>query len=196
VKEDSKYRLSLQFLDIGSHVRNQFNNYDVIKEELDSLAKETNEVAQFGIEEHGKVSYLYKATGSQGVVTASSVGTTQPMHSTSLGKSILAYMPDEEVRQVLDQCGLPEQTENTITEREELSTELEEVRKQEYAKDDQENVTGLRCIGAPVIGKDGVFGAVSVSGPSSRINDKRFEEELPIAVKSAANVIELNSKFG
>jgi DNA-binding IclR family transcriptional regulator len=195
VREETQYRLSLRFLDVSSHVRDQFGNYDIIRNELENLAEETGEVAQFGVEEHGQVSYLYKVTGAQGVETASSVGTQQSIHSTSLGKAILAHLTDDRVHAILDETGLPGKTENTITDRAELFEELERVRSRGYATDDEENVDGLRCIAAPVMGNDGILGAVSVSGPSSRFSGEVFTEELPMVVKRAANVIELNSKF-
>jgi len=88
VREGDGYRLSLRILDMVTQVRDQVGNYDVIKSEVDMLAEETGEIAQFGTEEHGKVSYLYKTTGERGVETASRVGTQQLMHSTSLGKTI------------------------------------------------------------------------------------------------------------
>lgn len=195
VKEGSEYRLSLRFLDIGEHVRNQFNNYDIIATELDKLAEETGEVAQFGIEEHGRVSYAYKTIGDRGVETASSVGTQQDIHSTALGKSILAHLPEEDVADIIDRQGLRRNTENTIVDRGELLDELEETRERGYAIDDEENVLGLRCIAAPVMNDDEIFGAVSVSGPSSRLSGDTFTDDLPTTVMRTANVIELNSKF-
>lgn len=195
VKEGAQYRLSLRFLDIAQHVRDQIGTYDVIRDELESLTDATGEVAQFGIEEHGVVSYLYKATGSRGVETASSVGTSQPMHSTALGKSILAHVPEERVDEIVDHHGLPARTRNTITDRDDLFDELETVRAQGYAIDDEENVEGLRCVAAPVLEDGSPFGAVSISGPASRFDGKVLREELPTSVTRAANVIELNSKF-
>lgn len=195
VREDGQYRLSLQFLDTAAHVRDQFGNYAIIQKELDSLAEETGEVAQFGIEEHGRVSYLYKVRGEQAVETASSVGTHQAIHSTALGKAILAHLDEESVREILDEQGLPTKTENTITDRATLFAELETTRDRGYAIDDEENVSGLRCIAAPVMGNDSIQGAVSVSAPSSRFSGDMFSEEIPTVIKRAANVIELNSKF-
>ena len=102
-KEGDQYRLSVRFLDVASHVRNQSGNYDVIRDELDKAAKETGEVVQFGVEEHEKVGYLYKAQGNRAVQTISSVGTYQPMHSTALGKALLAEFSNERVHEILDQ---------------------------------------------------------------------------------------------
>jgi DNA-binding IclR family transcriptional regulator len=195
VQGGSKYRLSLRFLDVASHIRDQFPNYKIISTELESLAEETGEVAQFGIEEHGQVSYLYKATGGNGVETASSVGTQQPIHSTALGKVILADMDEYRVREIVEQNGLPPKTERTITDPDELFEALAEIRERGYAIDNEENVEGLRCIAAPLLADSEPIGAVSVSGPSSRFNDEFFTETLPGMVTSAANVIELNSKF-
>lgn len=196
VQDGSQYRLSLRFLDVASHVRDQFPNYEIISTELEKLADETGEVAQFGIEEHGRVSYLYKATGSSGVETASSVGTQQPIHSTALGKVILADMDEARVREIIDQNGLPPKTKHTITDPDELFEALDEIRERGYAIDNEENVEGLRCIAAPVLADSEPIGAVSVSGPSSRFNDEFFTEQLPAMVTSTTNVIELNSKFG
>mgnify|MGYP002760589363 FL=1 len=194
-KEGDQYRLSVRFLDVASHVRNQSGNYDVIRDELDKAAKETGEVVQFGVEEHEKVGYLYKAQGNRAVQTISSVGTYQPMHSTALGKALLAEFSNKRVHEILDRQGMEQRTENTITGREELFEELADVRDRGYAIDDQENIRGLRCISAPVGGDDTILGAVSVSGPSSRFNQDRLHEELPKLMKNTANVIELNSKY-
>lgn len=196
VQDGSQYRLSLRFLDVASHVRDQFPNYEIIGTELESLADETGEVAQFGIEEHGRASYLYKATGSDGVETASSVGTQQPIHSTALGKAILADMSEDRVREIIDQNGLPPKTEHTITDPGELFETLDEIQERGYAIDNEENVGGLRCIAAPVLADSEPIGAVSVSGPSSRFSGEFFTEKLPAMVTSTMNVIELNSKFG
>lgn len=195
VKEDDQYRLSVRILNVASHVRDQSGNYDVIRDELDKAAEETGEIVQFGVEEHEKVGYLYKAQGDRGVKTISSVGTYQPMHSTALGKALLANFPDKRVHEILDRQGMERQTENTITDREELFEELADIRDRGYAIDDEENIRGLRCIGAPVGADDTILGAVSVSGPSSRFNQDRVHEELPKLVKSTANVIELNTKY-
>lgn len=195
VNEDGTYRLSLRFLNVAVNVREQFRNYGIVEQELDNLAEKTEEVAQFGIEEHGQVTYLYKTTGTHGVPTASRVGSQQPMHSTSLGKAILAHLPNQKVDNILDLHGLPKRTAKTTTDRDELFEELNRIRQRGFSFDDEENVTGLRCIGAPVLYEDNVIGAVSISGPSSRLEGELFREELPREVMRTANVIELNSKF-
>jgi len=195
VREDGEYRLSLRILDMAVHVRAQIGNYEVIRNEADVLAEETGEIIQFGIEEHGKVSYLYKATGEQAVETLSGVGKQQPMHSTSLGKTILAYLPQDQTDKLIESMELERFTANTITSADALRTELKEIRQRGYGIDDEENIEGLRCVSAPVENGDTVLGAISITGPLSRFTDDRIHGDLSDLAIGAANVIELNTKF-
>lgn len=195
VADDDGYRLSLQILDMANQVRDQVGNYDVIKQEVDKLAKETEEIAQFGLEEHGKLIYLYKAVGEQSVETASKEGTQQPLYSTALGKTILACSPPKHVDEFLENTTLRPKTPNTITEEEEFRKEMDRIRERGYGLDDEENISGLRCVAAPVSDNQHVLGAVSITGPSSRFSIDYIHENLADHALSAANVIELNTKF-
>jgi IclR family KDG regulon transcriptional repressor len=195
VHEADGYRLSLRVLDMANHVRDQIGNYDVIRSEIDTLADETGEIAQFGLEEHGKVSYLYKQAGERGVETASRVGTQQPMYSTGLGKAIMAYLPEERTEEIIRQTEFEVLTPQTNASPEDLREDLASTRERGYAIDDEENFSGLRCIAAPVTDNETVLGAVSITGPSSRFTMDRLHDELADEVQRAANVIELNTKF-
>lgn len=196
VKKDNEYTISLRFLDIAEHVKEQISVYDIAKKSVDEVADETGEVAHFAIEEYGHAVCLYKSWGENAVDTTSGIGQREPMHSAALGKAILANLPPARVNEILDSHGLPEKTANTITDREELIDHLSQVREQGYTVDDEENIRGLRCLGAPVLGtNDEVYGALSVSGPSRRISEERIENELKEVVLNATNVIELHSKL-
>src|SRR5699024_8298944 len=117
-------------------------------------------------------------------------------HCISLGKAILAYLPQERIEEIIEQSELVQYTSQTITTREELLNELEQIRDQGYAFDNEEKIAGLKCVAAPVIDPDGrVLGALSISGPSSRMTGERFADELPEMVTRSANVIEINAKF-
>jgi DNA-binding IclR family transcriptional regulator len=118
------------------------------------------------------------------------------LHCTALGKAILAYLPEERVREIIDTHGLPERTDATITDEEELFDELEGIRDRGYARDMEERVAGLLCVAAPIRNLDGdPLGAISVSGPTSRMKGERFDEEVPEELTSTANVIELNLNY-
>ncbi|MFC4989430.1 IclR family transcriptional regulator [Saliphagus infecundisoli] len=195
VRKGDEYRLSLQILGMAEHVRDQVGNYDVIEEEVDALADETGEIAQFGIEEHGQVTYLHKASGEQAVETASSVGAQQPIYATALGKTILTFLPPERIDEIVSATEFVAHTSHTITSPEKLYDEIETIAERGYGIDDEENIAGLRCVAAPVKSESEILGAVSISGPKSRFTDDRIHDELPEFVTRAANVIELNTKF-
>lgn len=195
VRDDDTYRLSLKVLELSQSVKDELKEYDVVTQELDDLAEESGELAQFATTEHGKAVYLYKARGENAVQTASSPGKREYLHCISLGKAMLAYMSEDRVDEILAQYGLPEYTEHTITTRGELMEELEAIRDRGYAFDEEERIEGIRCVAAPVRANGDIFGAVSISGPSTRMEGKRYREELPNMVTRSANVIEINSKF-
>lgn len=196
VSDGGQYRLSLQFLEIAEHVKGTFGQYDVIEEELTRLADETGEIAQFATDEHGKIVYLSKAEGENAVRTSSSIGQRGDMHSTSLGKAILSEMQRDRVDSIIDVYGLPQKTPNTITDRDGFHEELARVRERGYTIDDEENIAGVRCIGVPIEGKgDTILGALSITGPASRMTDERIGDELLTVLQRSANIIEINIKF-
>lgn len=196
VNEDGRYRVGIRFLELGAHARNRRKIYEIAKPEVESLAEETGELANLLVEEHGRGTYLQRARGSQAVQVEAHVGTRVPLHSTALGKSILAYTPEERIDEIIDMHGIASATQNTITDREELFDRLETVRERGYSFDDEERLRGLRCVAAPILSNDErVLGAISVSGPSHRIKGEYFRETIPNALLEAVNVVELNITY-
>ncbi|MFO7926466.1 IclR family transcriptional regulator [Natronomonas sp.] len=195
VKTDDGYRLSLRYLDLGETVKNRINGYDIVTSEIDSLADKCGELAQFATHEHGRIVYLYKSGGKDAVQTASSIGKREFMHCVSLGKSVLAFMSEDRVDAIVDKHGLPTSTDNTITTRSELHECLAEIRERGYAFDEEEKIEGVRCAAVPITANGEIFGAISVSGPSTRMEGEWYREELPDMLTRSANVIEINTKF-
>lgn len=196
VKDGNTYRVGLRLLDLGGHARHKQRLYDIAKDEVTALAEDTGELANLLVEEHGKGIYLHRAHGEDAVKTDSYIGQQVHLHNTALGLAILAHLPRDRVNEIIDQHGMPSSTENTITERDELFQELERVREDGYALDDEARVKGLRCVAVPIINNnDDIEGAISISGPTSRFRDDRFQEKLPEKLQSVANVIELNITY-
>ena len=194
VKRNNTYYISLRFVDLGEYAKGGVDIYEITCDEVDRLAKETGEVAQFMVEEHGRGVYLHKQRGENAIQTASYVGNRKGLHCTALGKAILSQLPTERVEEIIDIHGLPPRTNNTITDRAELHKELERIRERNVASDDEEVLQGLRCVATPIRrSTDGLQGAISVSGPTSRFKGKRFSREIPELVRGAANVIEVNA---
>lgn len=195
-KEGQTYRLSLRFLDIGEYVKNRVPDIEFIQDELEQLADETGTRAQFVVEERGIGISVAIARSNGTVVPTTRIGMETHLHSSSCGKAILAHLPDERVEWILDYRGLPEKTPDTITDREALREELETVREENVAFNDEERLKGLRAVGVPVRSPDGtVFGSVSVSGTRSRLDDEMFYDELPAVIGNTANILEINAQI-
>lgn len=193
VREDNNYHVSFRFLEFGKHTQNRKKGYHMAKEKVEELAIETDERAQFIIEEHGQAVYVHREMGSHAVQTDPGIGKRIPLYATSAGKAILTHLPDERVEEIFEQNGLLAMTEHTKTDREELFEEFEHIRERGYSVNKQENVEGLHAIGAPVRdGKGDILGALSVSGPTHRMNGEWFKEELPNLLLGTANELELN----
>lgn len=196
VQVDREYKLGLRFTATGEYVKHQQPLYQAGKSEVDDLAERTGEYAHLMAEEHGRGYHLYKAQGDKAVAKAyHDLNLEKPyfLHHSAIGKAVLAYLPEERIEDVIDEYGLPAVTENTITSRDALYEELERTRERGYATNDEEEIHGLRAVGAPIrTSERGLVGAVSVSGPLSRMKGDIFQKEYPETVIQTANVIELN----
>lgn len=196
VKENDKYRLSLRFLGFGEYQRNQTRLYTIGKEHVEELAEKTGELVNLATEEHGRCVYLSLSRGDRAVEVDIHAGCRPPLHNTALGKAILAHLPESRVERTLDAHGMTQSTEHSITDRDTLFSEFEQIRESGVAFDREERLPGLRCVAAPIEKNNGeVAGAISVSGPMTRLQGERFEQTLPDLVRSTANVIELNLAY-
>ncbi|MEF8852431.1 MAG: IclR family transcriptional regulator [Haloarculaceae archaeon] len=191
LNEGGTYRLSLRFLEIGGRVRSH-TIFDQAKREVDAVADDLNELVNLMVEEDGMGVYIYSVRGNDAVDLDTTPGRHCPLNTTALGKAIMAHMQEERVHEIVDRYGLPARTEHTITDREELLDRLETIRERGYAYDDEENLRGVSCVAVPVVVERGVLGALSVSGPVSRMKSTdRIRERL----QDAANVIEVNVEY-
>jgi DNA-binding IclR family transcriptional regulator len=196
VKHGTEYSLSYKFLDIGDRLRSQNQLYQISRPELRSLADETGELVNLLIEQNGKGVYLLQMQGENAVDLTMNLGTRTHLHATALGKSILAHLPEDRVDEIIEHFGLPQITENTVTERTELAEQLEQIRNQDYALDDGERLAGLRCVATPITTDEGFpVGAISVSAPETRVTEDMLETEYPELLRQTANVIEIEVRY-
>ncbi|OVE83044.1 IclR family transcriptional regulator [Natronolimnobius baerhuensis] len=195
VQEGDQYQIGLGFLTMGGYAQRQVTAYPKIKEKVDELAAETGERAQFIVEEHGQRVYLYTDVGESAVQTGAHVGKRGAIHTSAAGKAILANLPDDRIDTIIAEHGLSEGTTDSISSRADLYDELETIREQGYAFNQQETTEGVNAVGAAVLDSDGtVIGSLSVSGPANRIKDDWLTEELLEQVLGAVNELELDIK--
>jgi IclR family transcriptional regulator, acetate operon repressor len=141
-----------------------------VRPALQELQERTGWTVHFGLLSGDEAVYAVKLEGSKPYHLASRVGMSLALHSTSLGKAVLASMPDDEVRSLADRTGLPARTAETITDVARLLEELNTVRARGYAEDHQENEDGVLAVGAPVFDHLGqVIGGISAAALASQV---------------------------
>jgi IclR family acetate operon transcriptional repressor len=147
------------------------------QELVERLAGRSNETSSLGILEHGEVLYIAIAHGHGELGIQSSPGTRHPAHATALGKVLLASMPWTEAEALLGRDPLASLTPNTLTTMAALREELEKVGARGYAVDSEERAPGVTCIAAPIRDHSaGVVAAISVSGPTFRMQGETFDD--------------------
>jgi IclR family acetate operon transcriptional repressor len=136
---------------------------------VEDLAERTHETVNLGVLSGDAVVYIDQVTGTRSIVAVSWVGRRTPLHCTSNGKVLLAWLSDSERARVLG-SRLERQTRSTVTEPAKLRDQLEEIRRRGYAVTMEELEEGLNAVSAPVRRADGVVvAALSVSGPAFRM---------------------------
>ena len=117
-----------------------------------------------------------------------------PLHSTGVGKAMLAHLPLIEVDKIITEQGLSPSTPNTIVNKDLLVQELVAVKQRGFATDNEEGETGIRCIAVPVFRSEQlVVGAISVSGPAGRL---LHDMDLKIAGSIREGAAKLSAKLG
>lgn len=188
--ESRKYRLTMRMFQIGSRVADSTGILRVAQPYLAELAQHSGETVHLVTKMNNEVLYLYKEDGGAGYVRmASYVGLHNPMYCTGVGKSILAYLPEEELRSIWKSSNIVAYTGTTITRLEDMLKEAEQIRKQGYALDMEEHEEGVRCIAAPILDvNQNPIAAISLSAPAMRLDDTRIEELTPVVLETANKI--------
>ena len=190
-KEDGAYVVGLKYLRAGEYAKRHHSLSTVVQPTLDRLAEETGEIVWYMVEEHGKGVYLNKSLGEDAVQPVGRIGKRVFLHDIAAGKAILAHLPEERVRWIIDEHGLTEQTDATISDPDELFDMIDRVRDRGFALNRDERFVGFRAAAAPVLIEGEVRGSVVVSGPQSRMSGDRLTEHVASLVVDAASELEL-----
>lgn len=166
-----RYRLGLKLYDMGNRAVEQIDLRSRVHPHLRKLALRVGEIVHLGVLHKTRVVYIDKIEPiNRRVCISSRTGTSNPVYSTSLGKAILAYLPQEEAAKILSDIQFTCFTSKTLGSQEELLSALDRVRHRGYAIDDEEMEIGTRCVGAPILDAEGyAIAAVSVSGSALRL---------------------------
>lgn len=186
--EKAHFRLGLKLIELAGAFLSEHDLRNVSEPFLNELVARTQETVHLAVPSVNEVVYIAKVDSPHSIRMFSRIGARMPMYCTSLGKAILAYYPSDRVEEIIRE-GMPARTPYTITSPQALHLELERVRTQGFATDDQENEMGVRCIGAPIFDHTNkVIGAISVSGPADRVSKERCLELGPLVREVALEV--------
>jgi DNA-binding IclR family transcriptional regulator len=170
-----KFRLGLRLFDFGNRAIEQYDLRERAQPHLRRLVAETEETAHLCVLEQARVIYIDKIEPARSVRMITRIGSSNPVHCTSVGKAILAFLPEERINDILRRTKFERFTARTIATAEALRTEIEKTRRRGYAVDDEEYEEGLRCIAVPLLDSQRFpVGAVSVSGPSFRVTAQKL----------------------
>lgn len=180
-----KYGLGIKLFELGNRVVAQFDLTTRSQPCLRRLVDATGETAHVCVLNDSEMVSVANVEGPWTLRTPSTVGRRTPLHCTSVGKVLLAYLPDVERGYLLDRLALTRRTRRTIVSRPALEAELGLIRRRGFGMDNEEIEDGLRCIGAPVFNHQGqITAAISVAGPVFRVTRQRVPE-IVRAVKAA-----------
>lgn len=190
VHQGDEYHIGIGFLDHGGFALTRHPWYGTMKNRIREIVAETDELCQFAIQEQGRGTIAVREEGKHAVKTELRIGSRMNLTHFTAGKAILAAMPTNQTEAVIQHHGLPEKTSKTITDPNRLFQELKEIRQRGYVFDEEEHISGLHAIAVPLKLKNDI-GAISIAGPSFRINNQR-KEELANILLGVANEMELN----
>jgi IclR family pca regulon transcriptional regulator len=185
-----KYRPGVATLTLGYAALRSFGIRDLALPFLERLAKQTNETVNMGVLIGAEVLYLERLKRSELVTADIHVGSRLPAHATSIGKLLLAFLPEKGLDELLLRMKLRKYGPNTITSKTRLKTALAKIRTEGYSVQDEEMAAGLRSVAAPIRDADGrVVAGINIAVPAARVSAEDLRDQLRLEVVVIANLI-------
>jgi len=187
--EENRYRLGWRLVTLSETLLATTELRKEAHPIMEDLAAEYQETLHLAVLDDTQAVYVDKLEGRQAVrVELTSLGARLYAHCSALGKVLLAYKNEAEVKRIIQTAGLPRFTDNTITEEEDLLQNLVKINKQGFAYDLEEILPDLCCVAAPIYDYSGqVIAAISMSIPAFRF--RRSQTEFRDGVIRAAKKI-------
>ena len=183
--ETARYSLTYKICTLGNKVSSHISLRSLARPYMTELSQLYGEVVCLAVEQDQKVIYIDIVQSREKMLTTMQhIGHIAPLHCTGIGKLLLLNYTDKELDSLVSNVGLTRFTENTITSKEQLAEELQSIRWNGYAYDDEECEIGARCIAFPIRDMEGkVVAGISVTGPKSRMSIKQIQLKLQPALQ-------------
>jgi IclR family KDG regulon transcriptional repressor len=184
-----KYRLGIKVFELGSIVLRDMELRKVAFPLIGELSRKSGETVHLGILDGEEVVSIEGTESGYSLRISLPIGKRVCLHSTGIGKAILAFLQDEEIEEIVKAKGLPRLTKNTITDPNLLKKELQAIKSQGYAIDNEENEPGIRCVAAPILdSSQHVIASISISGPSVRITNEKIPELADMVIQTSREI--------
>ncbi len=170
--EPGTYRLGIRLLELGSLVKSRISVRQEAVPHMQTLHQALGETVNLSVRHDDEMVYIERtAAGASMMRVVQIIGGRAALHITAVGKLFLAQDGAERCSDYAKRTGLPKFTDNTFTDADSLAKELERIRRQGYAFDNEEAEKGVSCIGAGIYNDEGrLVAGLSVSAPSDRLN--------------------------
>ncbi|HEX6000647.1 MAG TPA: IclR family transcriptional regulator [Hyphomicrobiaceae bacterium] len=190
-----RYALGARGLHLAQSFLKQVDLPRLAHPHIERISDETGETVHLAVLQGDTVVTLLKREGRHAVrVDTGAVGAVDAAHATAVGKAMLAWLPEHEIRRIVATRGMPRFTANTITGVEALVEELRLVRRHSHALDREEHQPGVTGVGAAIRNHQGaVVGAISVAAPTLRASEAHLSR-MRDSVMAAARA--LSAEFG
>lgn len=189
-QDGDRYEVAFRLGLLGERVKRRHSVVGTVEDVVDDLAERTGEEANFSVVEHGRLLLVHGS--SEQTTHEKNIGfrTEYHLHNTAAGKAILAELDPDYVEEIVNEWGLPRETEATITDERRLLKVLDETRRRGYGVVDEEFAPGLVAIGAVVSDGTDIIGGLSVGGPKYRIDTTQLRNQLAEPLFDAVDTIE------
>ncbi len=192
VESTGRYRVGLRAFEVGNAFLSAHRFPEVARPVMAELVKQLHETTNLAVRDGREAVYVLQVESPHMLRLFAHPGARHPLYCTGVGKVLLAWEPEHEVRALLGPGPLLRYTPRTLTDPEAVVQELRWVRARGYAVDREEREVGVRCVAAPVRDATGkVVAALSVSAPASRLAYRRIPEVARATVAAAQRISRL-----
>ena len=188
-QETGQYRLGWEVYRLGQRALNGHVPRDAVRPTMESLRDEFNETVNLAYRKDDEVVIVEVFESTRAIKKISDIGQVDAWHASALGKALMATMPDDEWRQLLEHVGMPELTKHTLTTIDQMSAEIAEIRARGFAIDREESHDDLTCVAAVIPTPPGLEQfAVSVSFLTHRLAQKGIDRAGTRIVQAAREI--------
>lgn len=187
--DTSQYRLGPAILKLADRYYSSLSAAGVSRPHMERLSEILGESVHLCVGSNNKGVVIDQIAASGIMMANAKIGSTEPLHASSVGKCLIAFASEVRKERMLDEIQYEVYTHNTVKNREEMETEIEKIRSLGYALDNAELSPEVRCVAAPIFNNKGECNySIGVSGPISRMNEVKVERVKREVVKSAQKI--------